>query len=361
LAVTAASQAFAAIPRGDLGRYVFVLGRDSDGVTVFDSASNTVAANLHIGLRPKQVEISRELSRLVATDGRSSRIAVYDVPTETGKTIDLPIPAERVTLGTSGWLLAVIDTAGGRVAVVDLIKHRVVKAIDGLSGLSDAMFGGQDALLYVATDDSRRISIIDIATARKTGEINTQGDAGQGIKSFARLPDGRRILTLPEAGGQISIVDPEGDGLVGVVDGGQTPSSIIPSGTGKYLLIPDATRSVIGIASGDHFRSTSELGSVPGVSAAYPAWLDSVLFTAGKDNRIAVYDLDAMRQIDQISLPGPPATGAVTVDSRTLYLPIIDPAKLLVVDGQTRRVMAALDLPASPLAAIVPGGFGICH
>jgi hypothetical protein len=32
-----------------------------------------------------------------------------------------------------------------------------------------------------------------------------------------------------------------------------------------------------------------------------------------------------------------------------------------VVDGQTRRVVATLDLPASPLAAIVPGGVGVCH
>jgi DNA-binding beta-propeller fold protein YncE len=361
MAVTAASRAFAAIPRGDLSRYVFVLGRDSSGVTVFDSASNAVAANLDIGLVPKQVEISRELSRLVATDGRSQRIVVFDVPTETATTIDLPILAERVTLGTSGWLLAVIDTSGGRVAVVDLIKHRVVTVIDGLAGLSDAMFGGQDALLYVATGASQRISIIDIATGQKTGEINTESDAGNGIRSFARLPDGRRILALPEAGGRISIVDPEGGGLIGVVDGGQTPSSIISSGTGKYLLIPDPTRSTIGIASGDHFRSTAQLSSVEGVSAAYPTWLDSVLFTAGTDRRMAVYDLDAMRQVDQISLPGVPVTGAVTVDSRTLYLPIRDPAKLLVVDGQTRRVVATLDLPASPLAAIVPGGVGVCH
>jgi DNA-binding beta-propeller fold protein YncE len=135
MAVTAASRAFAAIPRGDLSRYVFVLGRDSSGVTVFDSASNAVAANLDIGLVPKQVEISRELSRLVATDGRSQRIVVFDVPTETATTIDLPILAERVTLGTSGWLLAVIDTSGGRVAVVDLIKHRVVTVIDGLAAV----------------------------------------------------------------------------------------------------------------------------------------------------------------------------------------------------------------------------------
>ena len=77
--------------------------------------------------------------------------------------------------------------------------------------------------------------------------------------------------------------------------------------------------------------------------------------------RPLIYDLDARRPAGEIALAGPPLRGAVTPDSRTLYLPVRDPPCVVAVDGASRTVSARFDLASPPLAALVAGGWGICH
>jgi hypothetical protein len=74
-----------------------------------------------------------------------------------------------------------------------------------------------------------------------------------------------------------------------------------------------------------------------------------------------VYDLDRPSLAGEIALSGAPVRGAVTADSRKLYLPVAEPPQLVVVDGKTQRVVANIDLPSKPLVAIVAGGWGVCH
>jgi hypothetical protein len=98
------------------------------------------------------------------------------------------------------------------------------------------------------------------------------------------------------------------------------------------------------------------------MGAVYSAWLDSVAFVASAPRRqLLIYDLDKLRPAGTLGLTGVPGQGGVSADSTKVYIPLSDPAALAVVDGQSRQVVATVPMPATPLAAIVPGGWGLCH
>jgi hypothetical protein len=79
------------------------------------------------------------------------------------------------------------------------------------------------------------------------------------------------------------------------------------------------------------------------------------------EHSVLVYDLDMMRRMDEIVLRGRPGPGAVTPDSRILFLPVLDPPQVVAIDAATRKIAAVFDLAEPPLAALVAGGWGVCH
>jgi YVTN family beta-propeller protein len=357
--VAAQSRAFAALPKGDLGQYVFVPGVRSSKVAVIDTRTNQVITDVDLGITPTQILISRDEAQVIAIDGATPRIMALAAASQTLRQIDLPVTPRQITLASNGWRVAAIDTAAGRIAIIDLTGSQAVTVLDGFIDLKDAMFGGQDGLLYVATGHAPAVSIVDIGSAQKTGEMKTL--AGTGLKSLARLPDGRRILASPNGVGPLTILDAESGATVGHIDLGHATDTVVPSGTGAYVFIPDPLSSTVTVAQMDGPHAVTAFPGVPGVSSAYPTWLDSIVFLAGPGLELAAFDLGTTRALNRIALPGKPVAGAVTVDSQFLYLPVSDPAKLLVLDGQKGTIVTSLDLPRAPSAAIIPGGLGVCH
>lgn len=150
--------------------------------------------------------------------------------------------------------------------------------------------------------------------------------------------------------------------VVGRIDGGPGTTGAVPSGTGEVVLIADPARSTLTVVPRDGAGAPAVLPGTAAMTEVYTAWLDSVAFVADvARGRLLVYDLDRRRANGEVALAGVPGRGAVTSDSAKLYLPLTDQPRLLAVDGQTGRVTAAIDLPGRPAAAIVAGGWGICH
>jgi len=348
--------------RLEIGRYVYVPSAVTPDVSVIDSEANRIVGQMPAGLVARQAVISRSAATLVAIDGRSPTAALVDVFAGTVRRVALPAPAQRLTLGAAGQLVAATDLAGGTIAVIDLGEGRVSTRIAGLPKLRDVMFGARDTVLYVAADGISGVGVVDLASGVMTHRIAASRPDPAGMAALARTPDGRLILALPQGGGPISVLDPAKGAPVGQLAAGLGTDAVFPSGAGNYLLVPDSESATLAVFRAAHPADPVSLPGAAGVVGLYTAWLDSVAFMpSAADRRVLVYDLDAMRRIDDIALRGTPARGAVTADSRALYLPVLDPPSLLVLDGQTRAVSASIDLPSRPLAAIIAGASGVCH
>lgn len=345
----------------DISRYVFVPGIGTPLVAVVDSDTDRLAGLLHLGLVPRQVEVSRDLGILVATDGTAAAITVLAAFGGTPRRIALPHAVGRLVLGTTGRLVAAVDSNGGTITLVELAPVRVAATIAGLPPLRDVMFGDKDTQLFVAAETRSEVGVIDVATARLTGEIATILPGPGGVAALARTPDGRRVLARPDRG-PISVLDVARGAPVGALDAGPAASGIVPSGTGALLFGLDDTTATLAVFRGDRTDPPVRLPGAPAQTGVYTAWLDSVAFVpSAAQHRLRIYDLDRLALDGEIALPGRPGRGAVTSDSRKLYLPVSDPPQLVAVDGATRRVVATIALPAPPLSAVIAGGWGLCH
>jgi hypothetical protein len=347
----------------DIRRYVYVPAVASDQVAVVDSDSNRITGTLATGVVPRRVVVSRDTATLVAADSKAASLSLVNVFSGDRRLLDLPVQATGLTVGTSGRIAAAFNEDSGMIILIDLDEGWVKSVIPGPRHLHDVMFDGQDTRLLVGAEGLPGIGVVDVQAAQLTHQIALPAGAAGGISAFARTPDGRHVLARSLDGGVISIVDPEEGKAVGQIASAGGVEGMFPSGTGSYLLVPDTEKSVLKV-----FRSTRpaaesvELPMSAGVTGVYFAWLDSVAFLPSPErNRLLVYDLDRMSQVSEIVLPGPPSPGTVTADSRALYLPVRDPPRLLVVSGETRAVVAQIDLKDAPHSALVAGGWGICH
>jgi DNA-binding beta-propeller fold protein YncE len=360
----AAARAQAAIDPAlfDIRRYVYVPSATTPDVTVIDADTNRLVRSLRTGIVASQVVVSRSAAALVATDGRSAAVSLVDVFAGTARTLVLPAPAERLTSGTNGRLVAASDLAGGTITLIDAGEGRVDTVITGLPPLRDVMFGGQDTVLYIAAEGLDGIGVIDVASARLSQRIATFRPTRAGVAALARTPNGRQVLAQPQGGGPISVLDLEQGRPVAELAAGPGTAGMFPSGTGTYLLVPDNLKATLAVFRTERLGDPVALPGAAGVIGVYTAWLDSVAFAPSvAGSRLLIYDLDRLQPAGEIALAGTPVHGAVTPDSRTLYLPLLDPPQVVAVDGATRQVTGRFDLASRPLAALVAGGWGICH
>ena len=77
--------------------------------------------------------------------------------------------------------------------------------------------------------------------------------------------------------------------------------------------------------------------------------------------KAVIYDLDAMARVRDIPLDGAAGPGSVTPDGKKLFLPLEDAGKVAVIDAQSRRLTNTIPVGPRPVAAIMAGGYGVCH
>jgi hypothetical protein len=347
----------------DIRRYVFVPYAGSQDVAVVDIDTMRIASTLRTGLAAEKVAVSRDTATLVAVNSNAARASLTNVFSGASQLIDLPAPASGLTIGASGHIGATYSPTQGKIVLLDLDEGKATKTIMGLSALRDVMFGAQDTQLFIAAADLAGVGVVDVETAKLIGQIATFQPSTSGVAALARAPNGREVLARPFDGGPISVLDPEAGKPVAELAESTRTAGMFPSGTGNYLALPRADKAAIRVL---RFATPGvapvEMPAPPGTVGVYFTWLDSIAFLSSTDsNGLRVYDLDAMRLLDEVVLPGPPLPGAVTPDSRTLFLPVRDPPQLLAVDGETHRVVEQIALSGVPLLATVAGGWGVCH
>lgn len=349
----------------DIRRYVYVPSATTPDVTVIDTDTDRIVGALHTGIVARQAVVSRDTATLIATDGQSATASLVNVFTGAARTVALPAQASRLTIGGSGRVVAAIEPRSGTIALIEIgddYRADTVSTIDGPANLRDAMFGDEDATLYVAAEGLAGVGAIDVATGRVTHQIALLHPSPNGVSALARTPDGRRILAQPRGGGAIGVLDPVAGRAIDEIASGPGAAGMYPSGTGSLLLVPDTARSSLDVFRSTDWREPVLLPGAASVVGVYTAWLDSVAFAPSAGRRgVLVYDLDRMRLADEIALPGTPIRGAVTPDSRALYLPLLDPPVVVAIEGKTGRVAATIDLFGPPLAALIAGGWGLCH
>jgi len=332
---------------------IFVAARASQTLTVIDTDSEQVLGALDLGLEPSQFVVSDAVAKLAAIDGRAARIVLAELVSGETRSFDFDFLPARLALAPDGIQLAVIGE--DKIAFLDLLFERETARATGLQPLQDAVFGGDSLRLFASFAGSTGVVIIDAGTARETGRIAWKA----GVSAIVRSVNGREGFIKAVSGNEVAHLDLVGGRVIGEITLSAN-ARMVPTGLGKWLLAADAAEGKLHVARSFPLTAAATFDADRSVSGLYSAWFDTVAI-ASFFRKAVVYDLDGMTELREIPLDGAVGPGSVTPDGRKLFLPLEDAGKVAVIDAQSRRLTNMISVGLKPVAALMAGGYGVCH
>jgi len=338
--------------------YVFVSGEATGTVAVIDIENETLAGTVEAGLVPLQIVASTLSASLLAIDGVSPRLAVIDLVTFLPHELSLSFPPTRLVLSQNGRMLAAANPEIGRLALIDLATQTILSEVGGLPPFGDLIFSADGTRLYLAKPGIDSIGILRVPDGTEIGSIGTKG----AVTSFTRAPDGRSLFGHEADGAAIDVVDLARSTARGRLALGLPIRAAYPSAFGTKLLIPDQSGHSLSVVASDSLQLMARLPGGNAMGIVYPAWFDTVAFApSAADGTVWIYDLDRLAPEGTVILDGIAGPGSVTADGASLYLPLKTQHQIALIDVKTRTIAKTITVPIAPTAAIIAGGFGLCH
>ncbi|GAB7388350.1 hypothetical protein BSNK01_21870 [Bacillaceae bacterium] len=185
------------------GDTLYIANIDVDTVTVFDTKTNTVKAEIPVGREPRQLTLSPDESKVYVTCMYDDRVNIIDVKKQ--KVVDslsAGIEPFGVVTSQDGRLLFVANYRSGTVSVIDLQKKKEMKEIKVGDRPRTLALSADGKTLYAPHYLTAEISVIDTGTlqVRKTIKLAPSPDKAdrkrsQGLpntlEQFVIAPDGK--------------------------------------------------------------------------------------------------------------------------------------------------------------------------
>ncbi len=370
------SAPYAGILKGDLDQYIFVPNRSSDDVAIIDTRIDQVVAKVAVGTTPHQVVVSAQHHTLVTSNMGGNTLSVIDLET-LQPVADIPLghEPEHMELSPKGDLLAVGNIGEGTVSLVSLDDHRELHRVTGLFEPHNMTFSPDGSLIYVGNLGAHFVSVIDVEKAAVIGEI-TIGESqavasrhgvaeSQGIINITPTPDGRIGFAAFGDGDVMAVLDLKTQQKIATLALGDTPWRAYSTADGLYMLVPNNGDQTVSVFSTQApFQEIARFEGTQGMTGVNTGWFESMAFVIGRSSdEIVVIDLDAMRRVGVISVPGgAPETGVTTNDGAKLYVALSETNEVAVINTFTGTIMTRIkDVGTDPWGTHRVGALNYCH
>jgi YVTN family beta-propeller protein len=288
----------------------YVTNRDSQTISVIDTATKTVIDTISVGNLIKAIAITPDGKK--AYVGGTASFLVIDIPSKT--------VIDKVNIGgtASPYTVAVTPngkqaymTGHGKVSIVDTETDDIVKIIS-VGNYNHAIAISPDGTQAYVTHDGS-VSIIDTVKQEVIATI-TVGEFTRAPDEVAFTPDGKQAYVAEQ--GKISIIDTAKKEIVATLDIGKLFS---PSGV---VFTPDGKR-------------------------AYVAKWDT------KSKRIPSYEVAVINTatyqiVKTITIDKKPLGIAITSDGKEVYVTIPDRDAVSVIDAKTNMVRNVISVGKFP-------------
>lgn len=260
---------------------LYITHSASNMVTIFDTTSRRIVADVAGIQDPHDVAVASELGRVFVTSATGNLVAVIDEHTHT--------------------ILARIP---------------VGEAPDGL------IYDPDDQKLFVADEAGQNDAVIDAASERRITEIHLGGDAGD--VEYDALS--HRILAVVETLNQLVTIDPVDDRIVSrtTLAGCQGAQDLLLDESQRVAFVDcaDNTTVVMLDLQSMQMLSTQSTGKSPDLMALDGGW--HYLYIAGESGVVSVYDERGrtLRALNAGYVAPGAHTIAVNQESHDMYLPL---------------------------------------
>jgi YVTN family beta-propeller protein len=311
--VAAAAIGFCAPAALEGGGTLLVTNKGDRTLTIVDTSANKqVAAVPEGGVTGHEVIASK--------DGRFAYVPIY---------------------GDSG--VGKPGTDGRTLAVIDLQKHSVINTFDFGKAVRPhcPQIGPKDGLLYVTTELSNSVTIIDPGTLKVVGSVPT-GQTESHMLAISR--DGRRGYTANVGPGTVSVLDLENRKTLAVIPISPQTQRIALSVDDKWVFTADQTKPRLAVISTATNKvadwialPASGYGTAPTPDGK---WL---LVAVPGTNQVAVVDLAAKKVARTIDVPKAPQEVLVRPDGEFAYVSCDSSAKVAAIRIADWKVESLID------------------
>jgi YVTN family beta-propeller protein len=234
-------------------------------------------------------------------------------------------------------------TDGRTLAVIDLAERKRIDTLDLGKPLRPhcAVFGPQNGLLYVTTELSDSVTIIDPHTLRIVGTVPT----GQPESHMLAIThDGKRGYTSNVHVGTVSVLDLEARRTLAVIHVSPHAQRIALSADDRWVFTADQTQPQLAVID----TSTNAVKKwIPLEGTAYGTgatpdgkWL---VVTEPTVNKLAIVDLGSMEVVHSIDVPKAPQEVLVRPDGYVAYVSCDASHKVAAINLQTWSVDKLID------------------
>ena len=253
-----------------------------------------------------------------------------------GRTAYVPI------YGNSG--VGAPGTDGQTLAVIDIASRRLIHTIDFGRPVRPhcAVFGPKNGLLYISTELTNSIDVIDPRTDEIVDRIPT-GQPESHMLAITR--DGKRAYTSNVHAGTVSAIDLAAKKVIAVIPVSKEAQRISLSVDNRYAFTADQTAprlAVIDTAT-NQIKTWVEL---PGIAYGTAPTRDGrrLILALITLNKVGVVDLETMKLERTIDVPKAPQEVLVRPDNTAAYVSCDASHKIAVINLKTWNVEKLIDV-----------------
>ena len=228
------------------GKRFFVSDSSLGTVNVVDAATFETVARYPVGYGVFGTVLSADGHTLYANNEAASTVTAVDTADGSAKAVipGFAQPRQGIRLGPDGKEAFVTNFLGDKISVVDLATHRITGEIIGFKALRAISISKDGKTLYAGNSGGNEVAIVDLAKR----EIVERVPVGKDPYGAALTPDGRFVYSGNKADNSLSIIDTGTHKVVGTITGLQEPRQAIvftKDGTTAYVLNKDLSIAVV--------------------------------------------------------------------------------------------------------------------
>ncbi|HEX5608612.1 MAG TPA: PKD domain-containing protein [Solirubrobacterales bacterium] len=221
------------------GGTAYSVNYDSNTVTAINTQTKSViGAPIPVGKNPLGIAIAPNALRAYVANSNGESLSVIDL--QTGQPVGLPVPLpgtrpQGVAVSLDGSRVFIADNTGSEVYVLDTATNQLVGTPivvgEGPYGLAITPDGKK---LYTANNDDESVSVVDVATGQVQGGPIKVGKDASGV---AITPDGTRAYVANYTTGSVSVIDTATNAVVGTIGGIEEAEfvAITPNGQRAFV------------------------------------------------------------------------------------------------------------------------------
>jgi len=305
---------------------IFVTNEMSGDLSVIEPAEQREIARIRLGKRPRGLAVS--------PNGHLLYIAL------SGSPIGGP--------GVDKSTLPAADRAADGIAVLDIASARVLRVLRGISDPEQVAVSPDGRRLFVASEDSGRLLVLDAQTGASVANLEVGGEP----EGVAASPDGHIVYATSEEDGTVAAIETEPPRVRARIAVGERPRNAAFSADGRRAYVPgenDGSITAIDVAANRVVRRVKLAGQnnrPMGVALTFDQ--RHLLVTTGRGGELVRLDPATLRETGRVAVGERPWGLAIGPGDRFAFTANWPSNDVTMVDLATLRVVARISAGDRP-------------